>query len=355
MSYIHKDSKDCNTNSKLLKEFHQISQDDVRLHQGQVYQKFRRAIHRTKCFDDVKQVLVGLSGGVDSAVLLHLLFAYYQKENGPEVIALHVHHGQRGMESDRDQAVAREIALQVGCKFESVQLEDVEVGASESQLRERRYFTFNQVAKKYNCPRIVLGHHMDDQVETFLYRLVRGSDLQGLACMKIFRENLVRPLLECSRKEIEKLAEENEITYVHDSSNFSNAQARNYIRNIVLPMLSSKLDPQVSKHLFDLTESISDVVEYIAIQASEIIEKIRIEPHGYAVSKLQKIHPALRRKAIHQMYTHITKDKGSLSREQIEMIDRWMETPQSPKFLRLPSNIRVEKKQDVLRFSIIDE
>lgn len=354
MSYTYKDSKYCNTNSNLMKEFQTFSQQNDQLHQHAVYKKFRQLVLQTKCFDKVSQVLVSLSGGVDSAVLVHVLCEYEKKENGPKVFALHIHHAQRGEESDRDESVARDVAARAGCAFESVRLENIKVGASENELRELRHQALKDFAQKKSCERIALGHHMDDQVETFLFRLIRGADIKGLSSMKPFSDPFVRPLLECSRKEIENAAESARIPFVHDSSNFSNAPARNYLRNIVIPALSSKLDPQVTQHIFDVAKSISDIDAYITIQATEMIEKVRVSDHSYSVPALQQVHPALRKKMIHLMYTYINKDKGSLSRDQIEMIDRWMETTQSPKFLLLPSNIRVEKKESVLTFTVAD-
>jgi tRNA(Ile)-lysidine synthase len=338
-----------------MKEFQAFSHQNNMLHRHVVYKKFRQLILQTKCLDKVTHVLVGLSGGVDSAVLLHMLCEYEKKEKGPKVFALHVNHAQRGAESDRDESVAHEVAVQAGCTFQSLKLENASVGAGENELRDLRHQALKNFAQKNSCERIALGHHMDDQVETFLFRLIRGSDIKGLSSMKPFNHPFIRPLLECTRKEIESAAEEGGIPFVHDSSNFSNAAARNYLRNIVIPALSSKLDPQVAAHIFDMAQSISDIDAYMVVQATETIDRIRLGPHEYSVKDLQKIPPVLRKKMIHLMYTYICKDKGSLSRDQIDMIDRWMETTQSPKFLLLPSNIRVEKKQSVLTFSIVHE
>lgn len=336
-----------------MKEFNRNSKGYDKSHHI-LYQKFRSTISRSLCFTNVNKIVAGISGGADSAVLLHFLCEFHKTENGPEVLALHIHHGQRGEESDRDEAAAREIAEREGCAFESVRLENAKQGMSEDQLRQLRQQALEKFAIEKNCQRIVLGHHLDDQAETFLFRLIRGSDLKGLSSMKVFRNPYVRPLLEVSKFEILQEAERCNIPFVTDSSNLSNGPARNYIRNVVMPALESKLDPQVKTHLFDLAESISEIDLYMTAQAAEIIKEVQVEPHVYSVAKLQEVPVALRKKMIYLMYTYIIKDKGLLSRDQVGMIDRWMETTQSPKFLLLPGNIRVDKKQGVLTFSVVE-
>jgi tRNA(Ile)-lysidine synthase len=354
MSHTYKDKEDCNTNFNLMKEFHPISKENDRTHHIFLYKKLRASIDRTQCFENVTQVLVGLSGGVDSAILLHLLCEYQKKENGPKIFALHIHHGQRGEESDRDEIVARELAMRAGCSFETIKLKEAKIGMSEDELRNLRHTALENFAKENNCERIALAHHQDDQTETFLFRLIRGADLRGLSSMKIFRDPYVRPLLECTRLEIEKEAEICGIPFIHDSSNFSNGPARNFVRNVLLPAIKAKLDPQVGSHLADISASLAEIDTFLSNQAIEMIKEVQVEPHVYNVSKLKDVPVALRKKMIQFMYTYIIKDNSALSRDHVEMINRWMESTQSPKYLLLPFGIRVDKKQNVLTFSIVD-
>ena len=337
-----------------MKEFDRNSNACDKLHHNLLYQKFCSLIHQTACFENVSRVLVGVSGGVDSSVLLHMLCEYQKKQNGPHVIALHIHHAQRAEEADRDEAAARELAKQLGCEFFSVKL-DVSSGASEEELRKLRHQALETFAIDQNCERIALGHHMDDQAETFLFRLIRGADIKGLSAMKVFRFPYVRPMLGISRNEILMEAERCQIPFMSDSSNDLNGPARNYIRNVVMPALESKLDPQVKNHMANLAQSMSEIDLYMTTQAVEMIDKVAVSDHSYSVKMLREVLPALRKKMIHLMYAYIIKDKGALSREQVAMIDAWMETTQSPKFLLLPGSIRVEKKQGVLTFSIVGE
>ena len=323
------------------------------MHQHFLYKKFRTLINRTSCFANAESVVVGLSGGVDSSVLLHLLCTYQKQENGPKVFALHIHHAQRGEESDRDAYMAHKIASGLDCPFGAFKLDGAQPGMSEDELRKLRQEKIRAFAQTNHFDRIVLGHHMDDQVETFLFRLIRGSDVNGLTGIKPFDGLTVRPLFACSRAEIEKTAEEFGIPFVTDSSNFSTSPSRNFIRNIVIPSLKAKLDPQVSEHIFDLSQSLVEVETLIQAQVDKMIEQCRVGDSDLSVSKMRAIEPAIRKRMIQTMFRYIIKDKGAMSRDQIEMVDGWMENTQSPKFLLLPHQVRVEKNNGVLTFSRI--
>ena len=352
MSHTYKDSEHCNTKMQLNKEFQPKTHENNSMHQHFLYKKFRTLIERTSCFANTQSVVVGLSGGVDSSVLLHLLCAYQKHENGPKVFALHMHHGQRGDESDRDAFAAHEIASRYDCPFGAIKL-NAQPGMSEDELRKLRHEKMKDFAQTNKFDRIVLGHHMDDQVETFLFRLIRGSDVRGLTGMKPFDGKVVRPLLECTREEIEKTAEEFGLTFVTDSSNFSTSPSRNFIRNIVIPSLKAKLDPRVSEHIADLSQSLLEVETIIQAQVDKMIEECRVGEVGLSVLKMRSIEPAIRKRMIQTMFRYIIKDKGAMSRDQIEMVDGWIENTQSPKYLLLPHQVRVEKSNGVLTFSMI--
>ena len=351
MNHTYKDTPYCNTNFRLNKEIDQVSTsyDDSR--QRKVFQSVSKMIKKTRCFENVKRVMVGISGGVDSSVLLHILCLYRDHENGPQVLALHVNHGQRDT-SFIDQKSAGELAEKYGCEFHVEYLENVERNLSEDDLRKRRYEKMMSFAKLHQLERVVLAHHQDDQVETFLFRLFRGADISGLSAMKQFQAPYVRPFLKVRHRDLIREAEESGIRYVDDPSNSFTGPARNFIRRNLLPSIQTKLDPQVVEHLSDLTHSLREIDEYITAQAIDMIQKVKVSNHVYNVRKIQIIPSVLRKKMIQQMFRYIIEDgKGSLSRDHVEMIDRWMESTQSPKHLLLPLHVRVEKSKSVLTFS----
>lgn len=179
------------------------------------------------------RVRVACSGGVDSVVLLHAT-----KAACAEVQVLHVDHGMRKSSAD-DAKFVQMLAKELGCEYKGYALNLGEM-ASETVARRGRYECFDSE----EGPPILLGHHQDDQAETLLLRLVRGTGIDGAACMAAERTGYLRPLLNVSRKAILRYAVENNLRWVEDPTNQSNQHMRNQIRNEVFPILE-KFNPQV--------------------------------------------------------------------------------------------------------------
>lgn len=315
-----------------------------------LYKKFRALLHQSGCLDEVKNILVATSGGVDSSVLLHLFCLLRDHDNGPDIAVAHVNHFQRKEESKRDEEFVEKISARYQCTFHSLNSQEFKEGMSEDELRKIRRKLLVDFAKERGFDRIALGHHKDDQVETFLFRLFRGADTKGLRGMKMIQLPFIRPLLAFRRNELVKEAENYGLQYIDDSSNFFTGPSRNFIRKVVLPVVESKLDPQATEHLFDLASSLEEMERYFDGQVIEMIKKVTVDSHTYSVRKLKDIPSFLRKKMILQMFRYIMDNEGSLSRDHIEMIDHWIESQQSPKHLLLPFNKKVEKRDGVLTF-----
>lgn len=184
---------------------------------------------------------IALSGGLDSTVLLHLLVSLAQREVLPPLSAIHIHHGLQAA-ADAWPAHCRQLCagLSVPLQVEYVQ---VAPGASlERAARDARYAAF---AARLGVGEVLLvAQHRDDQAETLLFRLLRGAGVQGLAAMPVSRElgagRLVRPLLSCSRAELQAYAVEQKLSWVDDPSNTDERFSRNYLRRQVLPPLLAR-------------------------------------------------------------------------------------------------------------------
>lgn len=186
------------------------------------------------------RVVVALSGGADSSALLAILC-----ELGYECIAVHCHFGLRGAEADRDQEHSRRIAEHVGAEFRSVRFDTLrymrEHGISaEMACRELRYDYFEKVRCESDAAAIAVGHHREDNVETFFLNLLRGSGLHGLRGILPKRDHIIRPLLNEPKSELLTYLAERGISYVTDSTNAENDFKRNRLRNVVLPMLEQE-------------------------------------------------------------------------------------------------------------------
>ena len=213
-------------------------------------------------------VLVGLSGGPDSVCLLHFLH-YLSGKKHFYLEAVHVHHGLRGEAADADAQFCKtlcknmEIPLHAYKKNVRALAKKLDLSI-EHAARKARYEAFATAAKKTGASKIALGHHLDDQAETILLNLLRGTRVEGLCGIPLRRmlskqTEIVRPLLCITRAEVEMYLRENGLSCVIDQSNFDDAYTRNWIRHELLPLLEKK-QPQIRRHLavmaFQLAEKL---------------------------------------------------------------------------------------------------
>ena len=193
-----------------------------------------------------KTILLGLSGGVDSAVLLHIL----SKIKNIKVVAIHLNHNWRGADSKKDEELARKIAKDKNIEFYSETLPK-NVKKTETIARELRYKFFEDCAKKFKADAVFLAHNKNDNVETLIYRLIKGTGPSGLNSIPKKRDLFLRPLIEVERKEIEKYANENGLIFAIDKSNFDTKYKRNLIREKILPIMK-EINPETINSISNL-------------------------------------------------------------------------------------------------------
>jgi len=252
-------------------------------------------------------ILVAVSGGRDSMVLLHAiteLNAYLDRR----ILVCHVNHMLRGTESDADQEFVEQSYLHV---VESVLSANIDVGKMEGSMetnaRSVRYEFFAECAKHEGVIDLVLAHHADDQVETVLYNLCRGSaQLKGMQQLSQ-REingvtlNIHRPLLKVSRKDIDAYVKEHGVKYREDSTNTEPVAVRNRIRNEVIPLLSEIMQRDVSQQINAAVSLAQQDNQWIESQIESIDYK---DPQGRLfVPKLQCMHEAVLRRVLVQFLT----------------------------------------------------
>ncbi len=248
-------------------------------------------------------VLLALSGGADSRALLHLLAQQAQRD-GFSLSAAHLHHGIRGEEADRDLDFCRTLAAQYGIvlyeKCVNIPALAAKRGTSlEREAREVRYAFLQDVMWTHEIPLLVTAHHADDQLETVLFRLCRGTDTTGLPGIAPVRDlmkdyKLVRPLLSVTRREILRYCEDEGLEYVTDSTNSDTDYARNRIRADVVPVLE-ELFAQPQHRVAALAESLREDARYLASIAQKAFRE-QYQNGSLAVSTLRELPmPILRR------------------------------------------------------------
>ena len=212
-------------------------------------------------------VLVGLSGGVDSVVLLHLLCGLREQGRLSAVMAAHLHHGLRGAEADADAAFCEALCgawdVPFVCGRAEVRVLAAEKGLSlETAAREERYAFLKRAAAQMGADCIAVAHNMDDQAETLLLHLLRGSGLDGLAGMRPRTGNIVRPLLAARRQDIEAYAQAHSLAFCTDATNASDAMTRNRVRHELLPLLCS-FNPRAVEHLCATASLLAQDADYL--------------------------------------------------------------------------------------------
>ena len=222
------------------------------------------------------RVLVGLSGGADS-VCLFLILLELAKEWNLTLLPVHIHHGIRGEEAERDVAFCEALCKEYGleCRVYRVfvpELAKQHGWTLEEAGRNARYRIFSEWKENGRCDRIAVAHHKNDQAETVLFQMFRGSRLKGLAGMEAVHGAVIRPLLEVSREEIEEYLKEKDQDFCIDSTNFEEEYTRNIIRHSILPS-AQNIQPQAVQHIAETAEYLGRVDVFLEKLSTELYQK----------------------------------------------------------------------------------
>ncbi|MDR1584776.1 MAG: tRNA lysidine(34) synthetase TilS [Prevotellaceae bacterium] len=213
-------------------------------------QKVQLYIEKHRLLSPGDKIIVGLSGGADSVALLHILILL-----GYDCIAAHCNFHLRSNESNRDEHFVRKLCASLDISLHTIDFETYKYAGEqnisiEMAARDLRYGWFHELLEKEQAQAIAVAHHADDNIETLLMNLTRGTGLRGLTGIPVRNGKIARPLLCCTRREIEQYLSENNVEYVNDSTNASNNYTRNKIRNTLIPLLE-EINPSVRRTLYD--------------------------------------------------------------------------------------------------------
>ncbi|MDD4772660.1 MAG: tRNA lysidine(34) synthetase TilS, partial [Eubacteriales bacterium] len=268
-----------------------------------VITKFRDTINKYDMFADCAAVLCGFSGGADSTALLDLL-RLFCAEKGIRLGAVHVNHMIRGADADRDEAHCARFCGERGIELfirraDIPQIAAAEKTGTEETARRERYRIFNDLCDSGGFDRIAVAHNAGDNFETVLFNLFRGTGIRGLSGIPPVRDNIVRPLIGCSKTEISGYCGENRLVYVSDDSNADTVYTRNFIRREIIPLalrVNSAAEENVTRMCEQLRRD-SDFLDGIAgtstAPESDAMLTRRIA-HGYTSftggGRLSRVH-----------------------------------------------------------------
>lgn len=276
------------------------------------------------------RIVVGLSGGADSCVLLHCLANLFGSK-GTYIVAAHLNHGIRGAEAERDQTFAREFSQNCLVEFVTRNV-DVPEYAKKNKISEEmagrilRYEFFEDVCKKYCCNKIAVAHNKNDCAETILLNLIRGTGSGGFEGIKPKNGKIIRPLIGTTRIDIENYAKDNSIFFLTDSTNLSDIYSRNKIRNIILPEMA-KINPGVIDNILRSSEIIQAENSFVDcyINGCEFIE---YKDNGVYIDRenFSRMQTAIRRRIILKAVKYLCGNTLNVSSKQISAFDSELRT-----------------------------
>lgn len=324
-----------------------------------LFKQVRRTIDYYRLLRKGDRLIVGVSAGVDSMVLLHVLNGLL-REFELSLIVAHLNHGLRPVESEKEAALVRQESLRLGLPFEYKAFnvkgyQEAQGGSLQDAGRRARLLFFHHLLKKYDGNKIAMGHHADDQVETILFRLLRGSGLKGLKGILPIREGkVIRPLLEVWKEEIEAFALENSIPYLIDSSNLKEGYLRNRLRLNLIPLIEQEYQPGFRQVLIRTSEILREEDDFIEEEAGEACLRMIHEEGGgisFRFSSYQSLHKAIQRRVIRKALERMewTPNQDGSERPEVNMIHRRLRNPSASLCMELSHDLFLEKRYDTVR------
>jgi tRNA(Ile)-lysidine synthase len=271
------------------------------------------------------RLLAAVSGGVDSMVLLDALVRL-REPLGLRVLVAHIHHGLRGRAADGDAAFVAAEAARRGLGVSIARLHPGERRPGESVqawARTARYRQLEAIAERVGASHIAVAHTQDDQAETVLLNLLRGTGPRGLAGIPPTRRRILRPLLHVSRAEVEAYASSRQVEFRTDASNTSDAYRRNRVRHHLLPLLAKEYNPRIVESLASLAGLIREDEAALAAQADRLLaESGRVVERAVIldVATLAAAPPSVVRRAFQGAFQQASQAAHSLTRRHLDAL-----------------------------------
>ena len=285
-----------------------------------VKNKVASALNNYSMLEGASHVVVGFSGGADSLCLLHIL-SIIKDEYGFTLSAAHVNHSIRGDEANRDADFCRDFCNKIGVEFNLLEFDCVSLAKEkgitvEECGRDARYDFFNELCKD-NTYRIATAHNANDNAETLLFNLARGTGLKGASGIPRTRGNIIRPLIYCTRDEIEGYCAENNLDFVTDSTNLCDDYTRNKIRHNALPVLTD-LNSGAIRNITSFTENAADVCDFIRQSVDTAVLKADLGNGYYDADVLLTLHKAVQSECIIALFGKISAEV--LDRQKVSAV-----------------------------------
>lgn len=316
--------------------------------------KIQNFAHKNDLWKKGEKIVVGVSGGADSACLFHML-VFLSKKYDFSLHVAHINYGLRGKDSEDDEKFVRNLAEKNNVEMSVLNVKSA--SRDENSLRKIRYEFFEKIRKEIKFDLIAVAHNQNDQAETVLMRLMRGSGLQGLASIRPKNNKIIRPLLSISRKEILQYLNENNFKYRTDKTNLEPVFLRNRVRLELLPYLEKTFNLKIQESLANFSASAADDFDFIdkfsAKKCSIIIKKKNAVE--FETSKLLKLHPSIQRQCLRRAIFAIKSDLADIELSNIEEMLKIIKSEKNKSQKYQFKGLNMERKGGMVRLCLVEK
>lgn len=320
-----------------------------------ILEKVKDTIRRHHLIEKNDRVVVGVSGGPDSLALLYILNSL-KKELRLSLWVAHLDHMLR-KDSYKDKAhvesLSRKLKIPLHCSRIDVRAIGLK-GSLEEVARNVRFKFLFQMARKMKAKKIALGHNLDDQAETVMMRILRGTGLSGLGGILPKREiggfQIIRPLIEVKRCDIEAFLRRKGVKACQDPTNLSEVHFRNKIRKHLLPYLEKKFNSNIKGVLSHMAKTCGQDYDFLSQLAQRALKRVRIGRLKIDLKRLSGLHPCLARLVLRLMVCHLQGDLRRLTFKHIQELEDLVLKRPINSIVDLPKGISVIKRKTYLQF-----
>ena len=322
-----------------------------------ILKKVYEYIKKNKLIEENEHIIVGLSGGADSICLLHILHSL-SKTLKIKLTAIHINHMLRGEEAQRDEDFVVDFCNKIGVdvitkKINVSQISKERKLSEEEAGRNARYATFYEYKKLLDADKIATAHNKNDNAETVIMNIIRGTGLSGLKGIDSKRNDIIRPILVLERGEIEDYCNACKLSVVTDSTNKETVYTRNKIRLKLIKEIDDMFNVNITRkinQMSDLVREDNDYLEYTAKQVfSNCLEDRNSREICLNIKKIRKHHKAIIKRVLRLSIGEIKNDINSIENKHIESICGLIDSNKTGIKVELPKKIRAYKDYNILR------
>ena len=321
-----------------------------------VFEKVLSTINKHSLIKSGDKIVIGISGGPDSVCLLHILSRLKEKLD-IELYAAHLNHQIRGIEAQKDAFYVSNLCDEMGITFfiKSINVPEycekngltIEEGA-----RKLRYEMFDEIRINTKSNKIAIGHNLNDQAETILMRIMRGTGLQGLKGIDYIRDNIIiRPILDIDRRDIEEYCKQYKLNPRIDESNLENIYTRNKIRLDLIPYMKENFNPNLTESIVRMGNSLrsdNDYIENEALNKFKEVSTLSYDGIRININNYKNLHNSIKARVLRYAIKNLLGDTNFIEQKHIDDIIELEGDSKIDKMINLPRGIFVYRKKDYI-------